>query len=52
MGMEYLNGLTEENKGFWKNGKQNGKGEFYNANTNSWRKGEWENGKRIKWIDE
>ena len=39
-------------KGFWKNGKQHGEGEFFNINTNSWRKGEWEEGKRIRWIDE
>ena len=37
-------------KGYWKNGKQNGEGEFYNKEDGVWRKGIWENGKRIKWL--
>jgi len=38
-------------KGEWKNGKQHGIGEVFNPNTNKWKKGYWEEGKRIKWID-
>ena len=37
--------------GYWKNGKQNGEGEFYNPETRETKKGIWENGKRIKWIE-
>ena len=39
-------------KGFWKNGKQHGEGFFYVPKKNIWKKGIWENGKRVKWIDE
>ncbi len=39
-------------KGLWLNGKQNGKGEFLNSKENFWRKGEWDEGKRIRWIKE
>ena len=39
-------------KGFWKNGKQQGKGEFYDIETNTWRKCECEDGNIIKWHDE
>ena len=37
-------------KGYWKNGKQNGIGEFYDPEKDIWKKGEWENGKRMRWI--
>ena len=37
-------------KGNWKNGKQHGEGEFYFPNDDVWKKGYWENGKRIKWY--
>ena len=37
-------------KGYWKDGKQNGEGEFYNKEDGVWRKGIWENGKRIQWL--
>ena len=37
-------------KGFWKNGKQHGKGEFYQPISKKWKKGVWDNGKRIQWI--
>jgi hypothetical protein len=37
-------------KGYWKNGKQHGEGILYNSKNKTWRKGIWENGKRIKWI--
>jgi hypothetical protein len=39
-------------KGNWKNGKQHGEGEFFPSNGKNWKKGIWENGKRIKWIKE
>ena len=38
-------------KGEWKNGKQNGIGEVLNGNNSNWKKGYWENGKRVNWID-
>ena len=38
-------------KGGWKNGKQNGEGELYLPKKNIWKKGIWENGKRIKWLN-
>ena len=37
-------------KGNWKNGKQHGEGYFYSAKNLTWRKGLWDNGKRIKWL--
>jgi hypothetical protein len=39
-------------KGYWKNGKQHGEGEFFNPNTMQWRKGIWDDGKRVRWINE
>lgn len=39
-------------KGNWKNGKQHGEGEFLVANSDVWKKGVWEDGKRIRWINE
>ncbi len=56
----YLNGYKIVNyrsdgrkyKGRWKNGKQHGEGEFYNPRENIWRKGLWNEGKRVKWVDE
>ena len=39
-------------KGYWKNGKQDGEGEFYNPQTNVWRKCLVKNGKRVRWLDE
>ena len=38
-------------KGQWKNGKQNGEGEFYNEQTQTWKKCLVENGKRTRWLD-
>ena len=38
-------------KGNWKNGKQHGKGDYYNPKLKVWKKGLWEYGKRIKWIE-
>ena len=38
-------------KGHWKNGKQHGEGEFFFPDKNIWKKGIWENGNRIKWIE-
>ena len=37
-------------KGYWKNGKQHGEGEFFNAQSNQWRRGIWDDGKRVRWI--
>jgi hypothetical protein len=39
-------------KGYWKNGKQHGEGEFFNNTNNSqWRRGIWDDGKRVRWIE-
>ncbi len=38
-------------KGYWKDGKQNGNGNFFNPKYNEWKEGIWQNGKRIKWIE-
>ena len=38
-------------KGMWKEGKQSGKGMFYNPISKKWREGVWKNGKRIQWND-
>ncbi len=35
----------------WKMGKQNGEGRFFNVETNTWRKGIWEEGKRVRLIE-
>ena len=37
--------------GNWKNGKQHGEGLYTTSNGKS-RKGEWADGKRIRWIGE
>lgn len=39
-------------RGFWKNGKQHGEGEFFAANQGNWKKGVWEDGKRIRWLSD
>ena len=38
-------------KGHWRNGRQHGDGEFYDPKKNEWRKGQWENGKNVKFFD-
>jgi hypothetical protein len=38
-------------KGRWKNGKQHGEGEFYNPKEDQWKKGIWNDGKRVKWLE-
>ena len=38
--------------GNWKNGKQHGEGEFYNISTKQWKKGIWDDGKRVRWSNE
>lgn len=38
-------------KGNWENGKQNGEGSFFNPKTNTWKKGIWKNGVKLKWLD-
>lgn len=37
-------------KGNWKNGKQHGEGEFFNPANSVWRRGIWDDGKRVRWI--
>jgi hypothetical protein len=37
-------------RGYWKDGKQHGEGEF-SSSTISWRKGLWEDGHRVKWLE-
>ena len=37
-------------RGPWKNGKQHGIGEFYDPEIEDWKKGEWKNGKRERWL--
>ena len=39
-------------KGKWKNGKQHGSGEFFHPKENSWKKGIWNEGKRVRWTQE
>ena len=36
-------------KGLWKNGKQHGEGEMFNPKDNAWKKGFWNEGKRVRW---
>ena len=38
-------------KGNWKNGYQHGEGEFFFPSEQTWKKGIWENGNRINWIE-
>ena len=38
-------------KGEWKNGKQHGVGEVLDEKNKKWKKGYWEEGNRINWID-
>jgi hypothetical protein len=37
-------------KGYWSNGKQHGEGEFFNPKEGAWKKGIWNDGKRVRWI--
>lgn len=37
-------------KGYWSNGKQHGEGEFYNPKEEAWKKGIWNDGKRVRWV--
>lgn len=39
-------------KGYWKNGKQHGEGEFYQNKENMWKKGIWSEGKRVRWTND
>lgn len=39
-------------KGFWKNGKQHGEGEFFHIKENCWKKGVWMEGKRVRWTND
>merc|ERR1712032_630871 len=38
-------------KGMWKMGKQHGEGLFFNIDSNTWQKGIWDEGKRVRWIN-
>jgi hypothetical protein len=38
-------------KGYWKNGKQHGNGQFFDPTDQLWKRGIWENGKKVKWLD-
>jgi hypothetical protein len=58
--MEFLNGNKfnkffrsdgRKYKGYWKNGKQNGEGEFYQVKEGVWKKGIWSEGKRVRWTN-
>ena len=37
--------------GMWEDGKQHGEGEFYNPSTDETKKGRWEHGKRMAWVE-
>ncbi len=37
-------------KGYWNNGKQHGEGEFYNPKEKCWKRGVWNDGKRVRWV--
>ena len=39
-------------QGMWKNGKQHGEGEFFNPKENSWKRGIWNEGKRVRWSND
>jgi hypothetical protein len=39
-------------KGMWKNGKQNGDGEYFDPKLQIWKKGVWREGKLAKWVTE
>ena len=39
-------------RGYWKNNQQHGTGEWYDAKTEKWCKGEWEKGSFVKWLDD
>ena len=47
---EFTSSDGKKYKGEWKDGKQNGEGELFNPKDNTWKKGIWANGKRVKWI--
>jgi len=34
----------------WKNGKQSGEGLFFSKEENCWKKGIWNEGKRVRWV--
>ena len=58
-GKEYLNHLFNsfrsdgrKYKGYWKNGKQHGEGEFFQQKENVWKKGIWGEGKRVRWTND
>ena len=36
-------------KGYWKNGKQHGDGEFFHPKEGVWKRGVWSEGRRVNW---
>ena len=38
-------------KGQWKQGKQHGEGQMFCLLENTWKNGEWYEGRRVKWKD-
>ena len=38
-------------RGLWKNGKQHGEGELYSISEQVWKKGLWNEGRRVRWND-
>ena len=49
---EYEWNKGKKYKGFWKNGKQHGEGCIFLPKNQCWKRGLWENGKRVRWLDE
>ncbi len=47
-----IRGDGRKYKGKWENGKQNGEGEFFQVKEDTWKKGLWNNGKRVRWVNE
>lgn len=45
----YIRNDGRKYKGYWKNGKQHGEGEFFHPKENIWKKGVWSDGRRVKW---
>ena len=38
-------------KGYWKNGRQHGKGQYFDPSDQIWKRGIWDYGKKVKWLD-
>ena len=48
---KYFRNDGRKYRGLWKNGKQHGDGEFLHDEKKGWKKGNWCEGKRIRWIE-